>query len=240
MKGKFIVIEGGDATGKTTQVELLKKYLKKIRLKTLVLDFPRYYDNFWGEMVGTYLRGEFGGLYENNPYLSTLPYILDQSDAKRAIKKALKTGSIVLSNRYITSQVHQCSKLPLDKRDKYIKWLDEAAYQKLGAVKADIVIVLHIPSKKSNNLNNNKSERNYINGRINDIAEASLKHQQEAREEYKRWAAARPNWELLICTDKNGKLQTPEVIHEKILGILQNKGILGSVTALDQLCMFTE
>ncbi|MEA3357634.1 MAG: thymidylate kinase, partial [Patescibacteria group bacterium] len=79
--GKFIVIEGGDATGKATQVQLLANYLQKLKIKTKVLDFPRYYNNFWGKMVGTYLRGKFGGLYENNPYLSTLPYILDQSSA---------------------------------------------------------------------------------------------------------------------------------------------------------------
>ncbi|KKU51720.1 MAG: Thymidylate kinase [Candidatus Moranbacteria bacterium GW2011_GWE2_47_10] len=41
-KGKFIVIDGTDGSGKATQTELLVKRLKKAGHKVKVFDFPQY------------------------------------------------------------------------------------------------------------------------------------------------------------------------------------------------------
>ena len=42
MKGKLIVIEGLDGSGKATQTSLLYKYLKKKNSKTITVSFPDY------------------------------------------------------------------------------------------------------------------------------------------------------------------------------------------------------
>lgn len=233
--GKFIVIEGADATGKATQVKLLNNYLHSMNFGVKVLDFPRYYDNFWGKMVGAYLRGKYGKLYENNPYLSTLPYILDQSDARYMIRYALKKGHFVISNRYITSNIHQCAKLPYYDHDEYMRWLEEASYTKLKAVKPDIVIILNIPTNISSTLNTQKTKRAYLNGENEDIAEKDQTHQEEARKEFVRQASRRDNAVLLNCTNPSKKLKTPNEIHIEIIDILNQRGTFDNCIPLDQL-----
>ena len=47
-KGKLIVIDGTDGSGKATQVALLVKRLKKDGKIVKVVDFPEYYKNFFG------------------------------------------------------------------------------------------------------------------------------------------------------------------------------------------------
>ncbi|MBP7006952.1 MAG: hypothetical protein KBB16_02735, partial [Candidatus Pacebacteria bacterium] len=51
-KGKFIVIDGTDGSGKATQVALLMKHLKQDGYKVKVIDFPDYYGNFFGKFIG--------------------------------------------------------------------------------------------------------------------------------------------------------------------------------------------
>ncbi|EKD80563.1 MAG: nucleoside 2-deoxyribosyltransferase, partial [uncultured bacterium] len=77
-KGKLIVIDGTDGSGKGTQTELLLKYLDEHKKKNKYIDFPRYYTSFHGQMVGRYLKGEFGGLNSASPYLTSLFYAMDR------------------------------------------------------------------------------------------------------------------------------------------------------------------
>ena len=47
-KGKLIVIDGTDASGKATQTALLIKHLKQNGHKVKIVDFPEYYSNSAG------------------------------------------------------------------------------------------------------------------------------------------------------------------------------------------------
>jgi dTMP kinase len=235
--GKFIVIDGADATGKQTQVELLIKYFVSLNLSIRVLDFPRYYDNFWGKMVGTYLRGKFGGLYENNPYLSTIPYILDQSDAHRSISYALRKGTFVISNRYVSSNIHQAAKLPFYERDEYHRWLEEAVYTHLHAVRPDLTIILHLNTDTSLELNKSRKDRPYLNGENEDIAEKDKPHQDETRQEYLRYASKMPHWHVVMCNNPGGSLKPPELIHKEIIGLLTSLKFFDHVVTKDQMNM---
>jgi len=81
-KGKLIVIDGGDGSGKATQSALLKSYLEKHGKRVKYMDFPRYYNSFHGRVVGRFLTGEFGALDQVSPYLAALAYALDRASAK--------------------------------------------------------------------------------------------------------------------------------------------------------------
>jgi dTMP kinase len=72
-KGKLIVFEGLDGSGKTTQVKILFKKLKKLGYKVVIYDFPQY-SNFFGKLIDKYLSGEFGEINKANPYFISLLY----------------------------------------------------------------------------------------------------------------------------------------------------------------------
>ena len=78
MKGKLIVIEGNDGSGKTTQLNLLKEYFTSVQISYNVIDFPRYADSFYGKMVAQFLRGDYGDLKDVNPYLISVIFALDR------------------------------------------------------------------------------------------------------------------------------------------------------------------
>lgn len=140
-RGKFIVLEGIDGSGKDTQFRLLQKRFKKEGYRFLLADFPRYYDSRWGELVGHFLAGEFGSLKGVSPYLAALPYMLDEYTWTRDIGIPwIEKGGLIISNRYFTSNVHQIAKLKTSSQKKYRDWLWTAGYKDLGILKPDLVI----------------------------------------------------------------------------------------------------
>ncbi len=121
-KGKFIVIEGIDSSGKGTQFGLLSKRIKKLGKEVLTADFPRYYSSEWGKMVGQFLIGKFGKFENVDPHLAVLPYMIDQYTWARDIGKPwLQKGGTIVLDRYFTSNVHQVAKYNTLKRKKYRK-----------------------------------------------------------------------------------------------------------------------
>ena len=227
IKGKFVVIEGIDGAGKGTQTELLVERLKKENKEVIVDDYPHYETSFWGKHVGRMLTGEFGQLFEINPYLAVLPYMLDEEDGSRKIiSPALEDGKMVVSNRYFTSNVHQIAKRPENEREIYANWLWEAGYNQMGIKKPDLVLVLLVDPLicKENILK--KAERNYTNGKGMDQAEENFNHQMESAKEYKKMANKEPNLWVLIDCCRDGKLLPKEEINTIIFEEIKKRRIL--------------
>ena len=155
--GKLIVIEGSDGSGKTTQLQLLKKYIDEGRVrKTRTVDFPRYCDSFYGKFIARYLRGEFGDLSTVNPYLISFPYALDRLGAAKKIYSWLKSEKMVLLNRYTPSNLaHQSSRLKGKEREAYLKWSLEFEYHENKLPVEDLVIFLYVPYKYAQKLMQN-------------------------------------------------------------------------------------
>lgn len=211
MKGKLIVIEGIDGSGKTTQVELLTKYLADKKNLHEVISFPRYDDNLYGQLIRRYLDGEFGPIHEVNPYLIALAYAGDRLLAKPQVESWLQNGKLVIANRYVSSsQAHLGANLAEDKREEFMQWVDELEYQTNKLPKEDLTILL--------NVDPNVGQENVQGGEA-DIHEDSLKHLEEASKIYLELSKAKENWQVVDCME-NGKMKSKETIHKMIVEIL--------------------
>ena len=224
-KGKLIVIDGGDGSGKATQSELLKQYLEKNGHTVKYLDFPRYYSSFHGRVVGRFLTGEFGALDQVSPYLAALAYAVDRAGAKEEMDQWLSTGGMLLCNRYATSSMaHQGARMPLDKQDEFVGWLDEMEYKVHKIPREDVVVYLSVPWKTGYELTLKKDQRKYMDGKL-DIAEKDMHHRQASEDMYLRLAKERNNWITIDCV-KDGIILSKEEIHEKIIQALKEKKII--------------
>ena len=192
-------------------IEQLKKENKEVILD----DYPHYETSFWGRHVGRMLSKEFGDPMKISPYLTVLPYLLDEADgSKKIIKPALDAGKIVVSNRYFTSNVHQIAKMPKLERENYANWLWNVGYNQMGIIKPDLILVLLVDPQICRENILKKAARNYTKGEVMDAPEADFDHQMEAAEEYKKMAKREPNTWILIDCCKEGKLMSKEEINE--------------------------
>lgn len=224
-KGKLIVIDGGDGSGKATQSELLLAYLKNKGIAVKYMDFPRYYNSFHGRIVGRFLRGEFGKLDDVSPYLASLAYALDRASAKEEMDEWLAHGGTIISNRYATSSMaHQGARLSEEKYDEFLEWVDELEYKVHKIPREDVVIYLYVPWQIGLELTKKKGERGYI-GNGQDIAEKDITHRQVAEAVYLKLAKKRRNWILINCV-KDGQILFKETIHQMIIISLKDKKLI--------------
>ena len=149
-KGYLIVFEGIDGSGKTTQIEFLSQYLatqgQALRAWGVkVISFPQYGQNEYADRISDYLSGKLGKLSDIDPYEMAKLYASDRKTVRDLIKGWLKSGKLVISNRYISSnKAHQGANLPKEKRAEFFKWLDELEYQTNGMPKPDLTILLKV------------------------------------------------------------------------------------------------
>jgi len=221
-KGKLIVVDGADGSGKSTQTKLLLKYLKKNRYNHKFISFPRYFTSFHGRHVKRFLMGEFsnGKSSEVSPYLSSLAFALDRLTARDQIMEWLKEGNIVVVDRYVSASLaHQGSKVDARKRKAFIKWLYSMEYKEHKLPKEDLVIYLYIPVKTAQKLMVEQRRKK-------DTADADVSHQKKSVEMYKILVKKYRHWEMIKCVDKKGELLSIEEIHQKILDLLKKKKII--------------
>lgn len=104
MKGKFIVFEGADDLGKTTQIEMLYNYLLNKGLKVIKTREPG------GTNIGSKIRDILLNSEDKVPPLSELfLFMVDKNiHYEKIIKPYLEQGFIVLSDRFqLSTLVYQ-------------------------------------------------------------------------------------------------------------------------------------
>ena len=214
-KWKFIVIDGTDGSGKWTQTRILIEKLKQEWHKVEMADFPQYWQRS-AMMVEDYLNGDFGTAEEVWPYKASVLYAVDRYAASFQIKKWLDEDKIVISNRYVSSNMwHQAGKIKdIDERDKFLKRLDEFEYGMFEIPKPDKNILLYMPTEIGQILVDKKWHRDYVGWEKRDIHEADLQHLKDAAEAYK-YVAKKYDW-TIIDSAPNGELQSIEKISAKI------------------------
>ncbi len=214
-KGKFIVIEGTDGSGKGTQLAKLSSRLKRNKIAFKTTDFPQY-GNPSAFFVEKYLQGKYGSATEVGPYVGSLFYALDRYDCSFDIKNFLAQGKHVISNRYVSANMgHQAGKIDnIKKRDLYLSWLADLEYKMLGSSKPDLTIFLFVPPELGQKLVGKKSARAYTKGKKRDIHEADIEHLRKASDAY-LYVAKKFKWKTINCIS-DGKLLSIEQIEEKV------------------------
>jgi len=210
--GKFIVIDGTDGSGKTTQLQLLASKLAAERYEVEIADFPQYNTKSAG-MVEEYLSGKYGGADDVNPYAASLLYAVDRFDASFQIREWLKQGKIVISNRYISSNfAHQGGKIdnPLE-RKLFFNWLSEIEYKIFNIPKPDLYLILHVEAEVSQKMAKDRQREDW-KGKTKDIHEDNLQHLKKAEKAYLDIAQNLPDFRLIKCT-RNSEIMSREDIH---------------------------
>ena len=95
----FIVLEGLDGAGKSTQIRMLRQLLAERGVESEYVHFPRFDAPVYGELIARFLRGEFGGVQEVDPYLVALIFAGDRADAAPQIRQWLAEGKAVVLDR---------------------------------------------------------------------------------------------------------------------------------------------
>ncbi len=224
MRGKLIVIEGTDCSGKETQTLLLEKKLNSLNIATKHLSFPMY-DTPTGKIIATcYLgkedycnslfkdniRGLFKEGASNVDYLtSSLYYAADRRYNRDKIVELLDNGINVILDRYIYSNLaHQGGKISNgEERYAFYKKMELLEFEILEMPKPDKVIFLYVPYEAAVELKESRKERM-------DQHEASKEHLVNAEHAYFELSDIY-KFDIINCAPDN-KIRSIKSINEEL------------------------
>lgn len=213
MRGKLIVLEGTDGSGKATQAGLLLRALEDWGVFCREIDFPRY-GNPFAEPVRRYLQGALGNKPGDvNAYAASTMFAVDRyASYKEDWGRFYESGGVVVANRYTTSNaVHQASKLSEEEREAYLDWLFDLEYERLGLPKPDLVLYLDMPSEAAGRLMRRREQETNTQA---DIHERDAAYLRRCRENARR-IARELGWTVVDCAS-GGRPRTPDDIHQEI------------------------
>lgn len=150
-KGKLIVFEGIDGSGKSAHYKRVCQRLENEGIEYDHIVFPRY-DNESSALIRMYLGGEFGdNPADVNAYTASTFYAVDRfASYRKDWGKIYNAGGFILSDRYTTSNaVHQGAKLPDEELGDFFKWLYDLEHVKMGLPVPDLVIYLDVDVETS-------------------------------------------------------------------------------------------
>lgn len=221
----FIVLEGLDGAGKSTQIKRLTRFFEEQGRECAYLHFPRFDAPVYGELIARFLRGEFGSASEVDPYLVALIYAGDRADAAQMIRRWLDEGKVVILDRYVYSNVgYQCAKLPAgEERDRLMQWILDLEFNYHRIPQPDLSIFLDVPfafTERKLTEQREGDDRNYLQGG-KDIHEESLTLQQRVREVYLACAQCDAALRVVDCSTAEGQMESPDGIFARIGELLK-------------------
>ena len=198
-KGKLIVIEGLDGSGKATQTQKATEALSAAGVLVRQVSFPNYQSPA-SAPVKMYLEGAFGdNAGDVNAYAASAFYAVDRyASWKTDWQPFYENGGIVLADRYTTSNIiHQCAKLPETQREEYVAWLEDFEYARLGIPRPGLVLYLDVEPEVSQQL----LTRRYAGDNAKkDIHERDVDYLLHCRSQA-LWAAKALGWHRILCSE---------------------------------------
>ena len=228
--GKFIVIEGTDGSGKSTQTRKLTRYLKAQGLTVKQFHFPSG-KGFYGRAINSFLRGDLGSALEVDPYYVAFLFARDRIQNAALVRKWIDKYDIVLMDRYAYSNVaYQCAKLMRKPREKekLYRWIVDMEFKSGEIPIPDLCMFLGVPrafSEKKLQEDRAGGDRDYLDG-ASDIHEDNLLLQQNVGSVYREMCRDFDEMVYVECGDASGNMMKSEEIHQKILEVMKEKGVI--------------
>jgi len=202
-KAKLICLEGTDASGKSTQVELIKKYFEEKNLSYSFYHFPMYGHNYFSGIISKFLRGDLGSIEEVDPQFIAIQYAMDRYKFMPELENELNNKDVVLLDRYVYSNIaFQCAKInDIFERVKLKRFIQEFEFKFLKLPYPDINIFFNVPMvsiRDRLDVRNETEDRAYLKGKA-DIHEADLDFQERVRIEYIKAMTGTLNCKILNC-----------------------------------------
>ena len=221
----FIVIEGLDGSGKSTQVARLTKELIARGQSVEYLHFPRFDAPVYGQLIARFVRGEMGSVEAVDPYLVALLFAGDRADAAPMIRHWIDEGRWVVTDRYVFSNVaYQCAKSPEPQQLR--SWILELEFGVNAIPQPDVSIFLDVPWSFTESrllASREGSDRDYLQGG-RDIHEESLDLQRRVREAYLDLANS-GYVHRVDCSDKQGGMDSEEGNFHKIMRLIDGGNV---------------
>jgi len=218
--GKFIAIDGVDASGKQTHTELLAEHFKKSGIKVRRLSFPMY-DSESSALVKMYLSGQLGKSAEDvDAYSASTFYAADRFATYKSDWHAdyEDKETLIIADRYVSSNmIHQASKInDSAEKDKFLAWLYDFEYNLYKIPKPDVTIFLDMPPEYGKKLMENRNNK-FTDDKKLDIHESDDSHLIKSYNNAK-YVADKFSWETVSCV-KDGEIRSIESIQKEIIDI---------------------
>ena len=216
----FLVLEGLDGAGKSTQINMLREYLTARGHRCRYIHFPRFDAPVYGDLIARFLRGELGELSQVNPYLVALFYAGDRAEAAETVSGWLSEGWVI-ADRYVYSNIgYQCAKIDdAAERERLRRWILDLEYGYYRIPQPDLSLFLDVPfsfTESRLSAARTGSDRDYLHGGA-DIHESSLDLQRRVRQVYLDSAEKDPSLRVVDCAGENGAMASAESIFERIV-----------------------
>lgn len=212
-KGKLIVLEGIDGSGKSTQFKLLTERLEQEGLPFRKLVFPRYSESS-SALLKSYLSGEFGkNPSDVNAYAASTFFFVDRfASYKTDWGEFYGSGGTIICDRYTTSNaIHQGAKLPETELYAFLDWLYDFEFRLMELPKPDVVLYMDIDLITCMNQMRLRQEKTNTKGDIHETNEEYLR----ACLSTGKAAAEHLCWQKIRCLE-NGAMRNISDIHEDI------------------------
>ncbi|ASJ02306.1 dTMP kinase [Thermococcus profundus] len=202
--GIFVVMEGIDGAGKSTQAKMLAEWFNTRGYEVILTKEPT--DTAFGKLIRRLvLTGGREGIIDGariSHEAEALLFAADRAEhVHKLIKPALDAGKVVISDRYFYSSLAYQWARGLD-----LEWLIDL---NRFAIRPDLVILLDLPVKES---------MKRINGRsIKTEFDKIVELQKKVRENYLKLAEMFP--EMRIVNAQN----SIEDIHKDIVGLIEQE-----------------
>ena len=223
MRGKIIVIEGTDCSGKETQTRLLVDKLTTEGLKVIRLSFPMY-DTPTGKIIGACLLGkpamckellkdEHSFFPEGGGNIDALTacdlYAADRRYNLPKILKYLEDGYIVIIDRYVPSNMAHRGGLITNKEErlKMYEKIELKEYVINELPRPDKTILLYLPYECACELKKKREE-------LPDDVENDKEYLKKSEKAYLELSKLY-NYDLINCVSNN-QIRTIEDINDEV------------------------